>query len=435
MKKFNIKEKKVLVMGLGLLGGGVAAARYFARKGARVTVTDLRSRKTLLPSIKKLSRLPIRFILGEHRIEDFANTDLIIRNPDVMPDSPYLEVARKKGIPIEMAESFFAKNCPGKIIGVTGTRGKSTTATLIAKILQDAGKDVVLAGNVAGIGTLTYLDKIDVRTIAVLELSSFQLNALGEVKISPDIAVITNIYPEHLNHYATFDNYVADKKNIFRYQTKKDYLVLNKNSKFSQDFAKEAPSKVIFFDSDNLSKNLPTKLLGEHNRENIAAALAVGQLLGVEMDLMRKTIANFSPLPYHLENVRTIKKIKFINDGVSTSPEATIAALNTLNGNIILILGGNDKKLDFRELGLLVSRKVKAIIIMRGTAESKIKKAIPQKGLIKGEFDNLRETVRSAWALAKPGSIILFSPAATSFNWFSNTYQRSKLFTEIVKSL
>ncbi|MBI1919313.1 UDP-N-acetylmuramoyl-L-alanine--D-glutamate ligase, partial [Candidatus Microgenomates bacterium] len=339
------------------------------------------------------------------------------------------------GISIEMAESFFAKNCPGKIIGVTGTRGKSTTATLIARILQDAGKDVVLAGNVAGIGTLTYLDKINSRTIAVLELSSFQLNALGEVKISPGIAVITNIYPEHLNHYATFDNYVADKKNIFRYQTKKDYLVLNKNSKFSQDFAKEAPSKVIFFDPNNLSKNLPTKLLGEHNRENIAAALAVGQLLGVEMDLMRKTIANFSPLPYHLENVRTIKKIKFINDGVSTSPEATIAALNTLDGNIILILGGNDKKLDFRELGLLVSRKVKAIIMMRGTAAPKIKKAIPQKGLIKGEFDNLRETVRSAWALAKPGSIILFSPAATSFNWFSNTYQRSKLFTEIVKSL
>lgn len=434
MNNINIKGKKVLIMGLGLLSGGVSTARYFAKKGALVTVTDLRSSGVLRSSIKKLSGLPIRFVLGEHKTEDFENADLIIRNPDVMPDSPYLEVARKKGIAIEMAESFFAKNCKGIIIGVTGARGKSTTATLITKILKDAGRDVVLAGNVAGIGTLDYLDKITPKTLVVLELSSFQLNGFGEAKISPHIAVITNIFPEHLNHYQSLDEYVDDKKNIFRYQTKSDYLLLNKNNIYSKDFAGEAPSKVIFFDKSKVAK-WSTKLIGGHNKENIAAAFTVAQIIGIPEQTVRKTVSNFIPLAYHIEPVRTINKITFINDGVSTSPEATMAALKTFKQKVIIILGGNDKKLDFSELGKLLLRKTKAIFMMKGTATNNIKKVILDKKLVKGELDNLKDVVNAAYKFAKAGDIILFSPAATSFNWFTNTYQRSKDFENIVKSL
>ncbi len=432
--KNDFKNKKVLVMGLGLLSGGLGAARFFAENGARVTVTDLKLEKQLASSIEKLKDLPITFVLGEHREKDFCEADLIIRNPDVLLNSPYLTLARKNKVPIEMAESFFVKNFPALVIGVTGSRGKSTTASLIAHILKEAGLPVFLAGNVAGSSTLQLVDKITPQTYVVLELSSFQLEGFGESKISPQVAVITNIYPEHLNHYPTFKDYVDDKKNIFRFQTKSDFLILNKRNKYTKEFKKEAKSKVFLFDGNDVSQDWNLKLKGEHNRENAAAAIRVSQILKIPPEIIQKAVENFNPLPYHLEKVREIAGVSFINDGVSTSPEATMAAIQTFKQPVILLLGGNDKKLDFKELGRQINQKAKAVFLMEGTATEKFKKVI-KKELIYGSFSNLRETVLAAKDFAKNGDIILFSPAATSFNWFNNIYERSLEFEKIVRSL
>lgn len=434
MKKFDIKGKRVLIMGLGLLGGGVGAARYFAGKGADVTVSDLKTKEQLIPSLVKLRSWPIRYVLGGHREKDFQEAQLIIRNPDVLPDSPYLKIARRRGIPVEMVESFFVKNCPGKIIGITGTRGKTTTSYLIARLLKEAGLPTVLAGNVAGVSTLDFLDKITAETYVVLELSSFQLHGFGESKISPHIAVVTNIFPEHLNHYQTLTEYVNDKKIIFHYQKKTDFLILNKHNLYSKKFAKEAKAKTLFFSQSDVPPSWQLKLPGEHNRENIAAAMMVGKILKINSSIMKKSVTAFKSLPYHLQVIRKVSGVTFINDGISTSPEATMAALSSVDKRVLLIAGGNDKLLDFGQLGKLVDKKAKAVFLMEGTALPKLKKSIPQN-LIKGEFENLVQTVHAAYSLAKPKDIILFSPAATSFNWFNNVYQRCLEFEKIVRDL
>lgn len=432
--KKDFKNKKVLIMGLGLLGGGVGSARFFANLGAKVTVTDLKSKEKLFLSIKKLANLPINYVFGDHREKDFLAADLIIRNPDVLPSSPYLEIARKHKIPIEMAESFFVKNCPSLVIGITGSRGKSTVASLVAHILKEAGLPVFLAGNIAGCSTLLLFEKITPKTYVVLELSSFQLEAFSESKISPQIALITNIYPEHLNHYPAFKNYIDDKKNIFRFQAKNDFLILNKRCKYTKEFKKKARSKVFLFDRENIPSDWDLKLKGEHNRENVAAATIVAQILKISPEIIQKAVESFNPLPYRLEKVREINGVSFINDGVSTSPEATMAALSSFKKPVILLLGGNDKKLDFGELGQFINKKAKAVFLMEGTATEKIKKVI-KKELIGGSYPNLAETLLAAKKAARTGDIILFSPAATSFNWFNNVYHRSSEFEKIVKRL
>lgn len=429
------KGKKVLIMGLGLLGGGVGAARFFAKKGAIVTVTDLKTKDKLASSTEKLKDLPISYVLGKHKKEDFINADLIIRNPDVMPDSPFLQLARRHGVNIEMVESFFAKHCPSPIIGVTGTRGKSTTASLIFTMLKNAGRPTVLAGNMPGIGTLDFLDRVTPNTYVVLELSSFQLHGFGESKISPQIAVITNIYPEHLNHYKTLKDYIDDKKNIFCYQNREDFLILNKKSKYTKGFDKVAKSQVFLFDKNDIPQNWQLKLPGPHNRENVAAAAMVGKILNVPNTTIKETMETFNTLPYHLQEIRTIKNTIFINDGISTSPEATIAALQSFTKPVLLIVGGNDKLLDFKELGKLVDIKARAVFLMSGSATPKIKKAISSKTVIKGTFASLQDVVLAAYKYAKNGDIILFSPAATSFNWFNNVYHRSREFEKIVMNI
>jgi len=245
----NFTGKRVLIMGLGLQGGGVGVARFFAEKGAKVTVTDLKTKEELASSIKSLSDLPLAYVLGKHREEDFKNADLVIRNPDVDKNSPYLEIAREHGAIVEMDESLFLRLWQKKenIIGVTGTRGKTTTTHLIGMILKQAGLPILLGGNLRGIATLSLLDKATPETKIVLELSSWQLQGLDWNKLSPHIAVITNIYPDHLNRYKNMKDYIADKKIIFRYQKEKDLLVLNAKDKISKNFVRQAKSKIIWF--------------------------------------------------------------------------------------------------------------------------------------------------------------------------------------------
>src|SRR5579884_1532943 len=275
----DLRGRRVLVMGLGLQGSGMAAARYAAQQGAIVRVTDMKSLEVLAPSVQALAGLPIEFVLGEHREEDFLWADVVIRNPGVPLSSPYLRLAREHGAQIEMEIALFFLACPARIIGITGTRGKTTTSTLIYEILRASGAPTIIGGNVAGIETLSLLPQITPETQVVLELSSWQLEGLAPHKISPPVAVMTNVYPDHLDTYDSMEQYAEAKANIFRYQHPADLAIFNYDNPWTRRFGEEAPGQV-WFTSLERSGSFPrgstnivpftfteTPLVGKHNLE------------------------------------------------------------------------------------------------------------------------------------------------------------------------
>lgn len=444
--KKQYQGKKVLILGLGLQGRGVGDARFFTEIGTKVTVTDLKTEKELRPSLKKLQGLDIQFILGRHRRQDVLNADLIIRNASVPLDSPYLELARKKNISIEMDDSLFARFCPWPIIGVTGTRGKTTTATLIYELLKGSGKTAFLAGNIYGRASLLLLKKIhqeikDGRV--VLELSSWQLQAWHQARISPQIGVITNIYPDHLNFYQNIEEYINDKKAILIHQKKNDYAVLNQDDARVMALAKTIVSKRVYFDKKSFPSDWSLKLPGEHNLYNAAAAYQVGKLLSLRPQTMKAVFATFRGVAFRLEKIGEIKGIEFINDSTSTIPEATIAALKTFDCPIILIAGGSSKNLSMKPLAQTIVTQVKALILLKGEGTDQLKKELKElhpgiksipgwrKKLVVGTFASLKEAVIRAYEIARPGEVILFSPACASFGMFVNEFDRGQQFNRI----
>lgn len=444
--KNKYQGKKVLVVGLGLQGGGVGIVRFFAEIGAKVTVTDIKSKDKLLPSINILSDLPVSFHLNGHRIEDFMEADVIFKGPSVPWTSYEIIQAQKKQIPVEMELSFFTKYFPGKIIGVTGTRGKSTVTNLIYNLMKDSEFPVFLGGGIPGISTINYLNTLTENDWVVMEISSWALSGFHRKKISPHIAVLTNIYPDHLNYYRTMNEYIYDKKAIFMYQTNKDYLLVNKNlikgildNYSGSTLNSSLPSKIIFFSKKDFPYELKY-LKGEHNIENAAAALQVAEILKIDEKKAVKTIVNFKGLPYRQEIIRETNGVLFINDTTSTTPIATIKAIEVFKNNkIILILGGNSKKLPFEDLLPQLS-KVEKIVLLEGSFTNEIvdslKKIVPSK-LTDTVYDNLESAVEKAYELALKisPSVVLFSPGATSFSMFNNEFHRGKEFNKIVEKL
>ena len=289
----DLRGKRVLVMGLGLQGSGMAAARYAAQQGAMVRVTDMKSEQVLAPSIQALAGLPIEFVLGQHREEDFRWAEIVIRNPGVPRTSPYLLLAQEHGARIEMEIALFFLACPGRIIGITGTRGKTTTTTLIYEILHASGAPAVLGGNVAGVETLSLLPQITSETLVVLELSSWQLEGLAPHALSPSVAVMTNVYPDHLNTYSGMGEYAEAKAHIFRHQSPQGIAVFNYDNPWTRRFGEEAPGQSWFTSlqrggsfqrgSGNIEPFIftETPLAGRHNLENILMATTTARLLGV----------------------------------------------------------------------------------------------------------------------------------------------------------
>ncbi len=436
MKDF--KNKRVTVMGLGLHGGGVGVAKFFVKQGAKVLVTDLKTRKELKESIKALTRSTssgqVKYVLGRHRAEDFKNTDLIIKNPAVPKDSKYLKIARKNKVPIETDIGLFFELCPSKkIIGITGTKGKSTTATLIAKLLKARYK-VVLAGNIRA----SVLEKLPrgKNTIVVLELSSWQLEDLKQHKKSPHIAVMTNIMPDHLNRHTGMRDYIEAKKLIFKFQKPEDFLILNNDDKVVREFAKETKAQVISYSKKQAVKYLKhTKLLGEHNLSNISAAATVAKLFKIPSLSIKKTLKNFKGIEGRLEFIRKIKGVKYYNDTTATTPEAAIAALKSFSRDkVILIAGGADKNLNFKKFAKEVLDRVKKLILLPGTATKKIKKEIKTENFAI-EINNMKEAVKKAIEMAERGDIVLLSPGCASFGLFQHEFDRGKQFKTRVKNL
>lgn len=436
MKKL-FKNKKILIMGLGLHGGGVGAVKFFAKQGADVLVTDLKTEQQLKESIAMLKGLKIKYALGGHKEADFIWPDLILKNPDVPNASPYLKIARQKKIPIETDLTLFFELSKAYIIGVTGTKGKSTTASLIYRTLRQKYKKVFLGGNI-GVSPLEFLHKVKKGDKVVLELSSFELENL---KKSPNIAIITNILPDHLNRYASMSEYVQAKKIIFKHQKKSDFLILNNGDAFSAVFAKEAPSKVYFFSKDNLTVEEKNnfKLFGEHNLSNLSAAVVVAKLLKVPNENIKKAIKSFKGVPSRQEFIKEINGVKYFNDTSSTMPESTIVAIKSFsekfpNSKLILICGGQNKGLNFSELVKQIKEKVHYLIMLEGTASDRIKEGLLGYNKI-CNVSSMKEAVNKAKQLAGAGDVVALSPAAASFNLFKNEFDRGDQFVKFVKEL
>lgn len=431
-KKF--KNKRILIVGLGLQGGGVGLVKFFHHLSAYIRVVDLKSEKELKESLIKIRNLNVEIILGKHRREDFLWPDVIFKGPSVPWDLPYLQEAIKKGIRVEMELSFFASICAGKIIGITGSRGKSTTTVMIYELLKKNNFPVHLGGNVSGVSTISLIEKVRKDDWVVLELSSWNLSGFHQKRISPHLAVFTNFYPDHLNFYNNMGDYLYDKKAIYLYQKSTDYLIANKALKpmIEEDKTK---SKTFYF--NQLTFPDKTKLLGLHNKENAGAALLAAKILKIEKEKTIGVLKNFSGLPFRLQKVGKVRGIEIYNDTTSTTPVACEKAIDALSGKkITLILGGNSKRLPYQNLIAKINHAVSRIVLLKGTFTDEIIPLIDRQRLINKEpFDNLKMAVGEALKKSYPDSVILFSPAATSFAMFNNEFHRGEEFNKIVKEL
>ncbi len=467
--KIDFKKKRFLVMGLGLWGAQVGVARFLAEHNADVVVTDVKKSDELIESITQLNKYPnVQFFLGRHRIEDFQNADCIIKSAGISNNNKYLQIALKHKIPIKTDLTLFFELTPtAEIVGITGTKGKSTISSIIYSIAARARKNVFFGGNIGRGGSIVEdLGKMNSDSLVILELSSWQLESIALLEKSPKYALLSNIFTEHLNYYASFDEYIEAKKNIFKFQTKNDYLVLNYDDFLVRSFNEQAKSKkffysviaqnkkidtycdgkVIYFQGDKIMTLNNNKLLGKHNLSNVLGVITLAKILHMKNPLIENVINSFEPIFGRLQLIDEFNGIKFYNDTTATNPYSTVCALNSIadGGRIILIAGGVDKNLSYRELAEVILDKVSALILFEGTASKKIlseiddlkkEKEIAKKMIICDGVSSMEEAVKIAFSLAVDGDVVLMSPAAASFNMFKNEKERGELFIREVAKL
>lgn len=469
----NWKGKKVLVMGLGILGGGLATAKWLVRQGAKVTVTDLRSRQELANSIKNLGSTAkkITFVLEKHRLTDFQKNEVIVVNPAVRRESEFLKAAKKAGrILINDARIFF-DSVENPIIAVTGTRGKTTTTNWIAHLLKGKYPKAVAAGNSSDIALLDLASRLpagrhglsDKKTPVIIELSSWQLEFLNDSQKGPDVAVITNIYPDHLNRYKNVRDYAAAKANIFKNQKASQFLILNKDNDWTRFFLAKKPrasiyffsgqDKKIIFDKKNI---LPASFLsrfilekGEHNVANLLAAAAAARLFGLNWPEIKRRIKNLPAISYRQETILNRKNLKVINDSAGTSPDAVIAAIDRFRkqGRVFLITGGTDKNLVFGNLAQKIKENIKPsdLFLLNGSGTKKLLKELEKLRYFKNQpvrlFEDLGNLLKTANLYsgqansAKEKRFLVFSPGAASFEKFKNEFDRGDKFNSLVKKI
>lgn len=450
---------KVTVMGLGLNGGGLASARYFARHGARVTVTDLRTPELLKDSIEQLSGLPVRYVLEKHEEQDFTTADLVIKNPAVAPTSRFLEAARSHSVPIETDLSIFLSIVKNPVIGVTGSKGKSTTASAIAFGLGRVDSATVLAGNIT-VSPLDFVDGMSPRSPVVLELSSWQLGDLrGRGLLRPAISAFTVILPDHLDRYNGMGDYIADKKVIFQEQERDQKAVFNLDDPWQREFPRETRAQPFFYSASDLPDGLRgawlegekgivrlsaaeektilsgKRLPGAHNAVNLLCAGLVLGIYGVKADVARKALSEFPGVEHRLEMFRQWRQLRFYNDSAATIPQATVQAIKSVEPPVVLIMGGSDKNMDFSPFAE-VARAPRALVLLAGSGTEKIRSLLDKEGVAyKGPFGDLASAVDTAITAAGGGeepAAVLFSPGCTSFGMFRNEFDRGARFKQTV---
>lgn len=461
LEEFNrfIVGKKIAIIGIGV--SNIPLLDYFYEKGAKVTVFDNREiEKIDEVAIGKMEQYHFEYFFGKDNLQHLNGFDLIFRSPSAMPFIKEIEEEVERGAILTSEIEMVLKLTPSHTIGITGTEGKTTTTSLIYEILKKAGYTCFLGGNI-GKPIFTQIKDMKPEDFVILEMSSFQLM---DMDISPEVSLITNIYPDHLNIHRSYEEYQEAKKNIFHYQNQDGILVLNHDNEITRSFAKEAPGKVIFFSSkeklqdgyiydisdetmkyceDGVRRHLlhrkEVKLRGIHNYENICSALAVTSKF-VKIETALEAIKEFNGVEHRLEFVKELRGVKWYNDSIGTSPASTIAGLHAFEENIILLAGGSDKGLDYKEVGEAIAEKVGTLILCGPTAE-KIEEATKNALVKQGKAmpiyhtNNLEESVKLANEKAKEGDIVLLSPASASFDAFKNFAERGEKFKEFVHHL
>ena len=459
LEEFNeyIRYRKVAIIGLGV--SNIPLIDYMYQKKARVTVFDDREKESIPKELMdKIELYKFEYSFGKNNLKKLINFDIIFRSPSCLPTKLELEEEAKRGAIVTTEIEMLMKMCPCKTIGVTGSDGKTTTTSLISAILKQAGYHTYLGGNI-GTPLFTKLPEMKPEDIVVLELSSFQLMGM---KVSPNIGVITNITPNHLNIHKDYQEYIDAKKNIFKYQNKNDRIVLNYDNEITRKCAKEAEAQVVLFSSkeklengfivdgkmikeckDNIREHIldiqDVILKGEHNYQNIATALAATKTL-VNIEDAVETIKKFNSVEHRLEFVKEINHVKWYNDSASSSPTRTISGIRAFDEELILIAGGYDKNLDYTPLAKPIVDKVKSLLLI-GQTSGKIFEAVKQEMERQNKdvriymCDTLKETVDIANRIAKEGQVVLFSPGSASFDMFKNAYDRGNQFKNLVNKL
>ena len=459
LKEFNeyIKNKKVAIIGLGV--SNIPLIEYLQKLGSDITLFNNKPISSLDKQvIDMIYNYKLKFSFGENYLSKLINFDVIFRSPSCRPDLPEIQKAVQEGAILTSEIELVLKLCPCTTIGVTGSDGKTTTTSLIYEILKEQGLKCYIGGNI-GTPLFTKLSEIEPSDYVVLELSSFQLMTMN---VSPNIAVITNITPNHLDIHKSYKEYIESKTNIFKYQIESDLLVLNYDNDITKQFAKSAISKVVFFSrkqkledgvildnniikycDDGLRRHIlntkDIKLKGIHNTENICAAIAATQKL-VTIENQAQAVSKFSGVKHRIEFVKEIDGVKWYNDSIASSPTRTIAGLNSFDENIVLIAGGYDKHLDYVPLAKPIIDNAESLILL-GETSDKIYNAVThelkdsKKDFPIFKVNTLEEAVEKANQISKKDDVVLFSPASASFDMFKNFEERGDRFKQIVNGL
>ena len=451
---------RVTVMGLGRFGGGVAAVRYLANCGARVTVTDLRSETQLSDSLQQLADVNVECLaLGEHPESVFTGRDVLVVNPAVRPGQADVTRFRQSGLVTSEVELLLSALPAGvQTVGVTGSNGKSTTASLIAHFLREAGRTVWLGGNI-GRSLLPDVGQMAASDVVVLELSSFQLWYLQDAGFAPDVAVVTNLAANHLDWHGDMAAYAAAKQVLLARQSLRQVAVMPADDDQLQEWrvrgrrlgfgTVDTGEQGVFWEDemlitrqgsreDALRVRLPADLAGMHQRKNVAAAMTAAMACGAPLDVLQG-LSGFQPLEHRQQHVGTVNDVRFINDSNATTPESTMAALSALRGEITLIAGGASKGVDLAALATAIADRVSHVVLIGETAHTlqpQIEQAAAASGVRSCQVQqaaSLEAAFRAAVALVSPGGIVLLSPASASFGMFRDYRDRGEQFEKLVQ--
>jgi UDP-N-acetylmuramoylalanine--D-glutamate ligase len=449
----DLKGKKILVVGLGK--SGLASALFLRRRAAQVTVSDQRSAEALAKEIPSLLEAGIAVEAGGHGLLTFRRQDLIVVSPGVPYDTPELVQVRTFGLPVIGELELAARFLKGHVLAITGSNGKTTTTTLCGEIFKASGAKTLVGGNI-GVPVIELVDLSEPDSWSVLEVSSFQLEATES--FHPQIAVILNITPDHLDRHRTFSNYAAMKERIFLNQTMEDALILNADDPVVQQAASRAKSQILWFSRSKVVRRgtfilngiimfrpdeqaqaepvLPVSaipLKGAHNVENVLAAVCAAKVLGAGAEVIARAVETFRAVEHRLEFVANIRGVDYYNDSKATNVDAAAKAIEAFPGNIHLILGGKDKGSDYTELSALLKQRVKTVYTI-GAAAKKIEEQVGKAtSLVRA--GTLAEAVSQAAAAAVAGDVVLLAPACSSFDQFENYEHRGRVFKELVTAL
>jgi len=451
----RLKGKRAAVLGMGI--SNTPLIHILLRAGVRVTACDARQREDFGGSIEELESLGVRVFLGKGYLDHLAGQDVIFRTPGIRPDLPEIAAAVRQGSVLTSEMEVFFQVCPCPIIGVTGSDGKTTTTTMIAELLKAAGHNVYVGGNI-GKPLLPDAGMMEPSDLAVVELSSFQLLTMN---LSPHVAVVTNLAPNHLDIHTSMGEYIRAKENIFLHQHPGDRVILNGDNPITRMLGSDPHGELVWFSREREPEGacaflrggvicvrsrgeerevLPRRdilLPGDHNVENYMAAIAAVDGL-VSDETVRAFAARFNGVEHRIELVRTLDGVRYYNDSIASSPTRTIAGLKCFPEKVILIAGGYDKHIPYDALGPVVTEHVKRLILTGDTA-SKIRKAVedapgytPENPVIEERRD-FKEAVEAARAAARSGDVVLLSPASASFDRFKNFMERGNFFKQIVR--